>query len=508
MAKDHIDMRELEKLTRQIEEQNILIKELTLIQEVLSTTCHVSSYQISLFEAVRNPDGEVTGLKPQKLELNSNGIKIEANKSIKTDEMDKPVIRLLNQSSGISSSEYEFSTEDKHGKRRWFLNKLTVFKRTEGGLPQQVIAITQDITEKKSQELLSLEQQQIIASVTDASPDILFILNLPHLDITYVNKAVNDIFHYNGGQIIKMGGAFMEDHTHPEDKEKVMEYFHCVSTQKDFPLKELHYRMKDALGEWHNIRCRHSVFKTNRDGIPIQLIGVKQDITEYKRVQDKRIRKKIKRQQELSTAILRTQEEERKRIAEGLHNSLGQVLYVAKLKLDMLDADLSDPLKNNQELKASICELIDSAIKETRTISFELMPATLEDFGLDTAIKDILRNKLGKSGIKYSVLISGLKSRLAADIEIAIFRIVQELINNLIKHSQATKAEVNVRRGADFIIIKVKDNGKGFSQEKEFAAGKGFGLRSIVNRVKFLNGKISFDPAQTTGSVITVDIPL
>jgi len=82
------------------------------------------------------------------------------------------------------------------------------------------------------------------------------------------------------------------------------------------------------------------------------------------------------------------------------------------------------------------------------------------------------------------------------------------LINNLIKHSQATKAEVNVRRGADFIIIKVKDNGKGFSQEKEFAAGKGFGLRSIVNRVKFLNGKISFDPAQTTGSVITVDIPL
>ena len=82
------------------------------------------------------------------------------------------------------------------------------------------------------------------------------------------------------------------------------------------------------------------------------------------------------------------------------------------------------------------------------------------------------------------------------------------MINNLIKHSHATKAEVNVDRGADFIMIKVSDNGTGFTPEKELSTGKGFGLRSIINRVKFLNGKISFDPGPKTGSVITVDIPL
>ena len=507
-AKDGIQISELKRLKRRVEQQDKLIKELSLIQNILSATCHVSLYQISLVEAMRNAEGDITDLKTQKIKLNDNGVRIESEKVVRIDDTHKPMIRLFNQLSGADTSEYEFSREDKNGKRRWFLNKLSVFTRNESNDPQQIIAITQDITEKKSQELLSLEQQKIITSVTDASPDILFILNLPNLNITYTNKAVNDIFGYSGDQIIKMGGAFMRDHTHPEDKEKVMEYFRSVATQPEFPLKELHYKMKDSMGEWHNIRCRHSVFKTDKSGLPVQLIGVKQDITEYKKVQEKRIRKKIKRQQELSSAILQTQEDERKRIAEGLHNSLGQVLYVAKLKLDMLETDQSDPAKNNEELKASICELIDSAIKETRTISFELMPATLEDFGLDTAIKDILRNKLAKSGIKYSVSISGLKSRLNSDIEIAIFRIVQELINNLIKHSQATKAEVNVDRGADFIMIRVSDNGTGFTPEKEFSTGKGFGLRSIINRVKFLNGKISFDPAPKKGSVIIVDIPL
>jgi len=508
VSTDKSVLSKVKELTRKLNEQLVLLEELALVQEILSTMCHVSLYQISIYQAVRNREGEITDFRIQKVNLNNGSIHIEDFRTAKSDEVSQQIIRQFNQPADVNNSEYEFGVDDKNGQTQWFLNKLIVFKRTKTGLPQQVILITQDITEKKSGELLTLEKQKIITSVTDASPDMLFILNLPGLELAYTNKAVNEIFHYSHDQIIKMGGAFMQEHTHPEDREKVMEYFRAVSEQKDFPLKELHYRMMDAFGNWHHIRCRHSIFKTDKNGLPTQLIGVKQDITEFKKNQEKRIRSKIKRQQEISNAILQTQEAERKRIAEALHNSLGQVLYGAKLKLDMLDVDSGGLPKNNKEIKASVCELIDTAIAETRTISFELMPATLEDFGLDTAINDMLRNKLAKTGIKYKAFISGLKSRLDPDVEIAMFRIVQELINNLVKHSRATKAEVTVNRGADYVMIKVSDNGTGFTPVKKFPPGKGFGLRSIINRVKFMNGKINFDQPSPSGSMITIDIPL
>ncbi|NEU07551.1 PAS domain-containing protein [Flavihumibacter sp. R14] len=500
--------RELEILNLELNEQRQLVEELSLVQKVLSTLCHVSLYQISIYEAIRNKAGIIIDFNVQKVNINDELIKIEADNTTRALNINEKVIDQFSQSPKPDSSEYEFSDEDEDGKKRWFVTKLAVIKRTDDGSAQQLIAITQDITQKKAAELTSLEEQHIINSVTDASPDILFVMNLPSLAMIYTNKAVNDIFHYTPRQIAEMGSGFMNTHTHPEDRDKIIDYFESVSKQKDFPLKELHYKMKDAFGEWHAIRCRQSIFRTDKNGLPVQLIGVKQDITEFKRVQEKRMRTKIKRQQDISRAIVQTQEEERKRIAEVLHNSLGQVLYGIKLKLNFLDIVQNDPAKDNEEIKADISDLIDNAIKETRTISFELMPATLEDFGLEIAIKDILRKKLDRSPIKFRVFISGLKNRLPSGIEIAIFRIVQELINNLIKHSEATKAEVDVNRGADYIIIKVSDNGKGFSPEEVNSAGKGFGLRSIINRVKFLSGKITFHCAANKGAVIIVDIPL
>lgn len=504
-SKKFNDADELQNLTHKVEEQKLFIEELTLIQQILSTMCHVSLYQVNIFEAKRNLKEEITGYSIQKVNPNGNEFKIEKKQ---TEEINEEIINLFSRSGESETSEYEFSLTDENNKQRWFLNKLAVFKRTESGLPQQVMVITQDITEKKSIELASLENQYIIKSVTDASPDILFILSLPDLAMVYTNKAVNDILHYSPGQIMEMGGSFTENNTHPEDKEKILNYFASVSNQKNYPLRELHYRMKDALGDWHHIRCRHSVYKTDENGLPLQLIGVRQDITEYKKVVETRIKTKMKRQKDISSAILQTQEEERKRIAEALHNSLGQVLYGARLNLNRLDPDKSNMNKNNAEIKKIIGDLLDDAIKETKTISFELMPATLEDFGLETAIKDILRNKLEKTAIKYSVYISGLKNRLAPEIEIAIFRIVQELINNLIKHARASQAEVNVNRGSDYIIIKITDNGTGFSAGSMNTKGNGFGLRSIINRVKFLNGNINFDSDNGQGSIVTIDIPL
>ena len=506
-SNETVDPVELENCNRILKEHKDFIQELTVIREILSTVCQISLYEVCIFDAIRDKEGEIVDYKIQKIYPANETIVIDAGQPLGKALLSQEVTDQFSQHSS-KVSEYEFSIKDEYGKKLWFLNKLIVFKRTESGATQQVFVITQDITDKKSVELASVAKQDIIKSVTDASPDILFILNLSDLAILYTNKAINEIFQYSPTQIVEMGGSFMENNIHPEDKEKILKYFNSVATKKDFPLKELHFRMKDASGEWHNIRCRHSIFKTDKNGFPLQLIGVKQDITQYKLAQDQRFKSKMKRQKEISRAILQTQEEERKRIAEVLHNSLGQVLFGARLNLSLLDPDKSNPKKNNEQIKEIIGDLLDNAIKETKTISFELMPAILEDFGLETAVQDILRNKFENTSIKYLVFLSGLKQRLDPDIEIAVFRIVQELINNLIKHARATRAEIYINKGADYLAIRVNDNGTGFNLQSGNSEKNTFGLRSIINRVKFLNGKINFDTTTAAGSDITIDIPL
>ncbi|HUH32465.1 MAG TPA: PAS domain-containing protein [Daejeonella sp.] len=493
-----------QNLNSVIKENNL---ELTMIRAVLSTMCQISLFEICIVEAIRDKHGEIIDYNVRKVYETNNTVLIDPGQHFKKTLWYQEVLNQFKQQESKVGT-YEFSTEDLNGKTRWFVNKQIVFKSTEAGLAQEVLVISQDITDKKSIELASVAKQHIIKSVTEASPDVLFILNLSDLALLYANKAVKDIFQYSPTEIVEMGGSFMEKHIHPEDKEKIINYFHSVATSKDFPLKELNFRMKDASGDWHNIRCRHSVYKMDENGLPLQLIGVRQDVTEYTKAQDQRLKSKLKQQQEISGAVLKTQEEERKRIAEVLHNSLGQVLYGARLNLSLLDPDKSNPHKNNEEIKERIGELLDNAITETKTISFELMPAILEDFGLEIAIKDLLSNKFKIIPIKYSVLFSGLKQRLNPDIEIAIFRIVQELINNLIKHSKANRAEIYINKGADYLAIRINDNGSGFNLESVNSREKTFGLRSITNRVKLLNGKINFDSTNADGSHITIDIPL
>jgi two-component system, NarL family, sensor kinase len=293
---------------------------------------------------------------------------------------------------------------------------------------------------------------------------------------------------------------------HPDDQESTYKNFQSFLTVKDNELRETEYRLKDAYGNWHWMKSRKAIFKRDEKGIPIQIIGIAQDITESKKLEEERINLELMQQKEISTAILQTQEEERKRIAEALHNGLGQVLYGAKLTLNTLEPDKNDFKKDNVEIKTMVNTLLDDAIEATRTISFELMPAILQDFGLDTVLRDLLRKTLPKASVKYNLSLSGLKTRMEADVEVAIFRIIQELINNVLKHAHATFADITVNKNSDYISIQFTDNGLGFNTAIT-SKTKGFGLRSITNRVKLLNGQLNIETGKGKGTNIFIDIP-
>ncbi|QHT69845.1 PAS domain-containing protein [Rhodocytophaga rosea] len=260
------------------------------------------------------------------------------------------------------------------------------------------------------------------------------------------------------------------------------------------------YENKEGFYELNLIPLR------NNSGDIIGGLGIMHDVTEHIKMEEERTRSKLKRQKDLLNAILEAQEGERKRIAEALHNSLAQTLYAAKLKLEQMPVEQANR-KQLIEIKENANELLANAIQETRRISHELIPGILEDFGLKGAINDFCK-KYAHTQLVIKTEIYGLDDRIDKHLEIAIFRIAQELVNNVIKHAQANRLHLHLVKGELGILLKVADNGKGFTVNTVMQSIKGIGLKTIQDRVKLLNGTLTIDSLPAIGTTITIKIPL
>jgi PAS domain S-box-containing protein len=230
-----------------------------------------------------------------------------------------------------------------------------------------------------------------------------------------------------------------------------------------------------------------------------------QDITRRKLLEKKQLQWRLQKQKELFHAILETEEREKKRISESLHNGLGQMLFAVRMQLGLINPTES-LLTLEQKIAAwqKADELITHSIDLTRTISHELTPALLETFGLRTVIEDIGRS-FSSSNLQLHCEVSTV-SRLEKHLQTAIYRITQELANNIIKHAQATEASIAVEEKPGFVFMEAQDNGKGFELEK--AHNKGVGLTGIRDRVKLLNGSFKIDSALGQGTRVTILLPL
>jgi len=210
-----------------------------------------------------------------------------------------------------------------------------------------------------------------------------------------------------------------------------------------------------------------------------------------------------KQQKEILKASLNAQEEERQRISEAIHNGLGQVLYGVKANLERLKLDDEDAYEDNFKVLNRSKELLGLCIQESRKISHELMPSILEDFGLKASVKDICSQLKGTT--RFNCTFSGLEIPLDKYLQLAIYRIVQELALNIMKHADATLAKINITLADEKVHLTVNDNGKGFNEIERKA--KGIGLKTIESKVKLLHGKMEITsvPKQTT---IHIQFPL
>lgn len=220
------------------------------------------------------------------------------------------------------------------------------------------------------------------------------------------------------------------------------------------------------------------------------------------------IRKRISEEQQLRfMSVIEALEMERKRIAGDLHDSLGYMLSTVKLNLSGMEEGINNKDENHIRFYNNALELIDNACAEVRTLSHNLMPASLRRLGLIAGLKDMIRkiNDSGKLIIQYDIV--EIKQRIEEKKEIAIYRIIQELCNNIIKHANADKALINIKINNSIFIATIQDNGKGIMPEN-LEKETGIGWKNIYSRVEMLNGKVEIDFNYKNGTSIKLNIPI
>jgi signal transduction histidine kinase len=210
----------------------------------------------------------------------------------------------------------------------------------------------------------------------------------------------------------------------------------------------------------------------------------------------------------LSSRLLRVQDEERRRIARELHDSLGQYLTAAKINLDVLARVSRDGSSHLHEAQ----QLIDRAIADTRTLSHLLHPPLLDEAGFVSAAKWYVEGFGRRSSVTTKLEISENVTRLAPQIETALFRVLQEALTNVHRHSGSPSVDVRIAVQGDAVTLSIRDRGKGISPDalrrfRENGTNVGVGLAGIRERIKELGGKLEIE-SDSSGTSVKVDIPI
>ncbi|HKE55720.1 MAG TPA: sensor histidine kinase, partial [Pyrinomonadaceae bacterium] len=222
----------------------------------------------------------------------------------------------------------------------------------------------------------------------------------------------------------------------------------------------------------------------------------------------RRLRRAHANQTDFSRQLIESQERERKRIAAELHDSLGQNLLVIKNRA-LLGVQATTGDDRAREQFDEISDAVNEVIEEVREISYDLRPFHLDRLGLKSAIEAMIEKVSAASGIAFTVDLIELDRLFNKDVETNFYRVVQECVNNIVKHSEASQASIIIARDARALQLTISDNGRGFSTTGTGVAnGRGFGLTGIAERVRLLGGTHTISSTPHKGTRINITLRL
>jgi PAS domain S-box-containing protein len=389
----------------------------------------------------------------------------------------------------------------------------TVRRRKDGGLIDVSLTISpvrdpsgrvigaskvaRDITAEKQAERALRESEQRFRVITDASPVMVWMAGTDRL-CYYFNKGWLD---FTGRTLEQESGNGWAENVHAEDFDRCLQiYINNFDARRPF---EMEYRMRHHTGQYRWILDR-GVPRYAPDGTFEGYVGGCLDIHDQKEATEK-----IRIADDM-TRLMKAQDEERRRIARELHDSAGQTLAVLGMNLAQLvhraEAMAPELARDGKKIEAMVQQLH----REIRTTSYLLHPPLLDESGLASALNLYVDGLAERSDVAITLDVSDEVGRLPSDMELAIFRVVQECVANIYRHSGSKTALIRVVCEGESVRTEVRDHGKGISSERlaEIQShGSGVGIRGIRERIRQFHGKMKIE-SKGSGTTVIVNIPL
>jgi PAS domain S-box-containing protein len=377
----------------------------------------------------------------------------------------------------------------------YLLNKMVLTSPTgQRIVAGQAIDITDQIHVKKALEQ-SNERFDIISKVIS---DCIWDCDIT-TGIVYRSEALMTLTGYSNEQI-KNSLHWWEQKTHPDDRKASIDKFK-MALQKGAPYCEGEYRFLCADNKYRHFYDKGYILY--QEGKPVRAIGIVYDVTESKALEEKLMLEKIKQQREICQAIIAAQDFVSNELSKELHDNVNQILATVSM---MLYSIKKNNTAEDRPLVYQCHEYVQLAMEEIRKISRSLNVSVVKDFGLLTCIKEILTHLERNLHITATFNCCPLlEDKLSNEQKLMIFRIVQEQVNNIIKHANATAVTIELVMDNNNVLLTIKDNGVGFTCDK---VKKGIGLSNIRNRVEAFSGTLEVKTAPHAGFSLEVAVPL
>jgi PAS domain S-box-containing protein len=380
-------------------------------------------------------------------------------------------------------------------------------------LEQRVMERTEELA-SKAELLMRLNAEltgknQELDAIFSTAPDIIFSRRADG-SRDYLSDRFYDFTGAAPGSATGLGWL---DYVHPEDKEQAMtDWMRCVESGANY---EAEYRLRSRDGTYRWFRAR--AVPIREDGQIAKWYGTCSDIHDSKVLEltirdnaaqlEKMVDRRTEELRRLSVRLMSLQDQERRRIARDLHDGLGQELAVAKMVLDkMLLQKTAQPADDSWSQASGI---IDRAIQQVRTMSHLLHPPLLDEVGLLSALAWYTDGLTKRSGIETSLEVQPRDfPRLTSEVETAIFRIVQEALTNVFRHSQAHTVQINLTQKNGTIGVAVRDDGKGIGKKivELQPDSVGVGIGGMRQRAKELGGELRLTNLEP-GTLVEIEIP-
>ncbi len=379
---------------------------------------------------------------------------------------------------------------------RWALQK------DENGRPSGILVIDRDITQQKRAEQATIEAWHFAESITDTIQEALLVLN-EDLRVVSANQTFYRTF--GAAREETVGRLIYELGNHqwniPELRKLLEDILPHSSSFENY---EVEHEF-EHIGRRTMLLNARQIYRQSQQTQMILLAIT--DIT-LRKEQERKIQEHQRELATLTEELLLTEERERRRLALLLHDSIGQSLAFSKREIGMLQKSAANEVRQALEY---IKEQIDDAIRQTRSLTFELSPTTLHTFGLEAAVEELAEQYAQRGSFQYHFEATEDDKPLSEQIKALLYRASRELLTNISKHAQASNVFIRIDRTDESIRIVIEDDGKGFDVtrlEQIVHEQQGFGLFSIRERLTHVGGTFAVESTPGKGTKVTLVAPL